>query len=154
TRHWAGTGRLEYLGVRRLALGASVWRGRSLSGAGIPGADMPDPAVTIAEGDGRGRIGRLELRGQWAMVFVGGADQRNHVRELREGSSPNIASRMLGWYADAAHPLLKFPSPREFIGFVRYEQFDTQHAMPAGFQPLSQFNRTAWEIGVSYYPDP
>ena len=41
-RHWAGTGRLEYLGVRRLTLGTSFWRGRTA--AGIPaGADFLSP---------------------------------------------------------------------------------------------------------------
>jgi len=153
-RHWAGTGRLEYLGVPRLALGTSFWRGRSLSGTGESGAAVPDPMVTVAEADGRGRVGRLELRGQWARVFIDGAGDLNQVRALREGANPNLASQMLGWYAEAAHPLLKFPSPREVIGFVRYERFDTQHVMPAGVQPLEQFNRSAWEFGVSYYPDP
>ena len=26
--------------------------------------------------------------------------------------------------------------------------------MPAGFQQLQQFDRDAWVVGVSYYPDP
>ena len=26
--------------------------------------------------------------------------------------------------------------------------------MPAGFQMLQQFDRDAWVVGVSYYPDP
>ena len=28
-RHWAGTGRLEYLALRRLALGTSFWTGKT-----------------------------------------------------------------------------------------------------------------------------
>jgi hypothetical protein len=38
--------------------------------------------------------------------------------------------------------------------FVRYENFDTQYRMPAGFQRLQQFDRDAWVVGFSYYPDP
>ena len=152
-RHWAGTGRLEYLGIRRLALGTSFWQGRSA--AGIPaGVELPEPKVTIAEVDGRGRLGRLDLRGEYAQVFIDGAEELNHLRALREGSDPNLASQMRGGYLEAAHPLLPFPSPREVVGFVRYERFDTQHKMPPGYLPLSEFNRSAWVVGVSYFPDP
>jgi hypothetical protein len=43
---------------------------------------------------------------------------------------------------------------RDLVGFVRYENFDTQFRMPAGFTPLKQFDRDAWVIGATYYPDP
>ena len=148
-RHMATTGRLEYLGTRRLALGASVWTGSSA-------ADSLQlaPRITLAEVDGRGRLGRFDLRGELAQVFVGDARELNRLRGLREGIDPNIASRMAGGYLEAAHPLLPFPSPREVVGFVRYERFNTQHAMPDGYFPLDEFNRSAWVLGVSYFPDP
>ena len=59
-RHWAGTGRVEYLGVPRLTLGASIWNGRTTSGS-----PNLDPRVTLVEADGRGRVGRLELRAEY-----------------------------------------------------------------------------------------
>jgi hypothetical protein len=148
-RHWAGTGRLEYLGVPRLTLGGSIWRGRTTSGS-----PTLDPRVTLAEADGRGRLGRLELRGEIAHVFVDQADELNRVRALREGVDPNIASQMFGAYLEAAHPILPFPPPREVVGFVRYEKFDTQFRMPTGYQPIGAFKGTAWIMGVSYFPDP
>jgi hypothetical protein len=148
-RHWAGTGRLEYLGVPRLTLGASIWSGRTTTGS-----PLLDPRVTLVEADGRGRLGRLELRGEMAHVFVGQADELNRLRALREGIDPNIASQMFGAYLEAAHPILPFPSPREVVGFVRYEEFDTQFRMPAGYQPIGAFKGTAWIMGVSYFPDP
>jgi hypothetical protein len=55
-------GRLEYLGVPRLTLGTSIWRGRTKRLATL------DPRVTLVEADGRGRLGRLELRGEIARV--------------------------------------------------------------------------------------
>src|SRR5205085_3433057 len=108
---------------RRLALGASFWSGRSLSGTGESLSAVPDPRVTLAELDARGRLGRLEMRGEWATVAIDGAGGLNLVRRLREGVDPNIASGMLGWYAEAAHPLLPFLSPREVVAFLRYEKF-------------------------------
>ncbi len=148
-RHWAGTGRLEYLGVRRLALGASFWTGKTTTGTTVL-----DPRVTVAEVDGRGRVGRLDLRGQYAHVVIDEAGDLNRLLRVSEGIGPNVASQMLGAYLEAAHPLLPFPSPREVVGFVRYERFDTQHRMPAGFLSLEQFDRSALVFGVSYYPDP
>jgi hypothetical protein len=32
--------------------------------------------------------------------------------------------------------------------------FDTQFRMPTGYQPLGEFDRTAWVTGFTYYPDP
>jgi hypothetical protein len=148
-RHWAGTGRVEYLGVPRLTLGASIWNGRTASGS-----PNLDPRVTLVEADGRGRVGRLELRGEYAQVFIDQADELNRLRALREGVDPNLASQMLGFYVEAAHPILPYPSPREVVGFVRYEKFDTQYKMPAGYLPIGAFKGSAWIAGISYFPDP
>jgi hypothetical protein len=148
-RHWAGTGRVEYLGVPRTTLGASIWSGRSATGS-----PNLDPRVTLIEADGRGRVGRLELRGEYAQVFIDQADELNRLRALREGVDPNIASQMLGFYVEAAHPILPYPSPREVVGFVRYEKFDTQYKMPAGYLPIGAFKGSAWVGGISYFPDP
>ena len=148
-RHWAGTGRVEYLGVPRLTLGASIWNGRTATGS-----PNLDPRVTLVEADGRGRVGRLELRGEYAQVFIDQADELNRLRALREGVDPNIASQMLGFYVEAAHPILPYPSPREVVGFVRYEKFDTQYKMPAGYLPIGAFKGSAWIAGISYFPDP
>ena len=38
--------------------------------------------------------------------------------------------------------------------FVRYENFDTQFRMPAGYTPLQQFDREAWVVGATYWPEP
>jgi hypothetical protein len=148
-RHWAGTGRVEYLGVPRLTLGASIWNGRTATGS-----RNLDPRVTLVEADGRGRVGRLELRGEYAQVFIDQADELNRLRALREGVDPNIASQMLGFYVEAAHPILPYPSPREVVGFVRYEKFDTQYKMPPGYLPIGAFKGSAWIGGISYFPDP
>ena len=131
-RHCAGTARVEYLGIRRLALGASIW-----SAGARRRTRLLDPRVTVAEVDGRGQIGRFELRGEFAKVFIPDAGQLNQLRRLREGIDPNVASQMLGAYVEVAHRLLPFPSPREVVGFARYERFDTQHRMPAGYLPLT-----------------
>ena len=42
----------------------------------------------------------------------------------------------------------------EVGAFLRYENFDTQYRMPAGYLPLRQFDRDAWVVGANYWPDP
>jgi hypothetical protein len=148
-RHFASTGRLEFVGIRRLALGTSFWTGKSTTDS-----TLLDPRVSIVEVDGRGRLNRLDLRGQYAHVFIQDAGELNRLLQVSRGTNPNVASQMLGAYLEAAHPVLWFRSAPEVVGFVRYERFDTQHRMPAGFLPIEQFNRSAWIFGVTYYPDP
>lgn len=148
-RHFASTGRLEYVGIRRLAVGASFWTGKSTTDS-----KLLDPRVSIAEVDGRGRLSRLDLRGQYAHVFIQDAGELNRLLQVSRGTNPNVASQMLGAYLEAAHPVLWFPSAPEVVGFVRYERFDTQYRMPAGFLPIEQFKRSAWIFGVTYFPDP
>ena len=42
----------------------------------------------------------------------------------------------------------------EVVAFGRAEAYRTQHAMPSGYRPLEQFNRSAWVVGAAYLPDP
>jgi hypothetical protein len=39
------------------------------------------------------------------------------------------------------------------ILFTRYEKFNTQQEMPAGYLPLAQFDRSAWVTGVTLKPN-
>jgi hypothetical protein len=45
-------------------------------------------------------------------------------------------------------------SPRDLVAFARYEYVDTQHRMPAGWLPLTEFRRDVVTAGVTYFPDP
>jgi len=54
---------LEYLGVRRLAIGHQFLARTNRRGNPRGMRILPEPKVTIAEVDGRGRVGRLDLRG-------------------------------------------------------------------------------------------
>lgn len=148
-RHFAGTGRVEYLGIPHLAAGASFWVGNS--GFSTPGVNA---TVRIGEVDARYHRGPLELRAQFARVQIGDAGRLNAVLQPRQGVSPNIASGTLGAYGEVAYRVWDKGPARDLVTFVRYENFDTQYRMPAGTLPLEQFDRDAWVVGASYYPDP
>ena len=146
----AVTGRVEYVGLRGLTTGASFWTGDS-GFAFRPRLDVP---VSLFDLDARYARDRLELRGQFARVEITNAGELNDALFRLSGVNPNIARTLQGSYAEAGYRVI---SGRRFgdIGtFVRYENYDTQYRMPDGYTPLEQFDREAWVVGATYWPDP
>jgi hypothetical protein len=148
-RNVAFTGRLEYLGVRGLTLGTSIWTGDS--SFAVPRLDT---SVRVSELDARYRRNRLELRGQFAHVRIDDAARLNESIGRTVGVDPNVAEAMRGFYGEASYRVWNGGSPRDLVAFVRYENFDTQFRMPDGYLPLEEFDRDAVVTGVTYYPDP
>ena len=148
-RSLAGTGRFEYVGQPGLVLGTSFWSGDT----GFRDVRF-DTSVTMVEFDGRYRIGEFETRGQYAHGFLDGMGDLNASRQRTIGVSPNVADRIRGFYFEGSYFVLAKPAPRELAVFLRYENFDTQYRMPSGYQPLKEFDRDAWVVGMTYFPDP
>jgi hypothetical protein len=147
----AVSGRLEY---RRgsLTAGGSFWVGGS--GFGLSRLDIETPDVGVWSLDARYRRGRLETRGQWSVVTIDGAGDLNRALQMQTGLNPNIASRLLGAYGEAAWRVSPDSWLHEIVAFGRYELYDTQNRMPDGFLPLEEFQRSAWVVGTTYFPDP
>ena len=148
-RNLAGTGRLEYVGTPGLVLGTSFWTGET----GFRDLRF-DTSVSMFEFDGRYRLGELETRGLYAHAFLDGMGELNRSIQRTVGVSPNIAEEIRGFYLEGSYFVIPKPAPLELAAFVRYENFDTQHKMPDGFLPLHEFDRDAWIIGLTYFPDP
>ena len=148
-RNVALTGRGEYVGVAGLTVGTGFWTGDS--SFSVPRLDT---TVRIVEADARYQRDRLEIRGEYAHVFIGDAVRLNEAIERTIGVSPNIARELRGFYGEAAYRIWAAGSPRDLVAFLRYENFDTQFRMPDGFVPLEEFDRDAIIVGTTYYPDP
>ena len=148
-RHVAGTGRVEYVGTPGVVLGASVWSGDT--GFAFPRLDS---SVTLVEADGRYRAGELTLRGLYAHAYLDGMGALNRAVQRLTGVSPNVAEQMRGFYLEGSYFVVPRPAPREVAMFLRYENFDTQYRMPAGFEALPAFDRDAWIVGATWFPDP
>jgi DtxR family Mn-dependent transcriptional regulator len=146
----AVTGRLEYVGYRGLTLGASAWSGRS----GFEFRPRFDVPVSLVEADARYSRRGLELRGQFAQIWIDNADLLNQALALRVGVNPNIGSALRGFSLEGSRRFLTGSRVGEVGGFVRYENFDTQYRMPTGYVPLLEFDRDAWVVGANYWPDP
>jgi hypothetical protein len=146
----AMTGRVEYVGVRGLTAGASFWTGKS-GFAFRPRFDVP---VSVVAADARYTRRRLELRAQFADVAIDNAGALNDAIGRTTGVNPNIASGLRGAYAEAGYRILEGWRAGDVGVFARYESYDTQNRMPAGYLPLEQFDRDAVVVGATYWPDP
>jgi len=145
----ATTGRLEYVGIRGLTAGASVWTGHS----GFEFRPRFDVPVTLGEADVRYSRDRLELRGQFAQVAISNAGDLNDAMGRAVGVDPNVASALRGFYGEAGYRVISGASYGDVGLFARYENFDTQFRMPGGYLPLREFDRDALVFGVTYWPD-
>lgn len=150
TGRGALTGRLEYVGIRGLTAGTSFWTGRS----GFEFRPRFDVPVTVLETDVRYARGRLEGRAQIADVSISGAGDLNDAMARTTGVSPNVASRLRGAYVEGAYRVISGADAGDLGIFVRHEIVNTQFRMPAGYQPLGAFDRKAWVVGATYWPDP
>jgi hypothetical protein len=146
----AVTGRVEYVGIRGFTSGASFWTGSS-GFAFRPRFDVP---VRVVEADVRYSRDRLELRGQFARVGISGADDLNDAMFRQSGVNPNIARELRGSYVEAGYRIVSGRPFGDIGAFVRYENFDTQFRMPDGYVPLEEFDRDAWVVGATYWPEP
>ena len=138
------------MGTRGLTVGGGVWSGTSQ----LVRTSRVESNVTLGEVDARYGRNRLELRGEFAQVSIGNAAQLNETVGRATGVPPNIARTLRGFYGEAGYRIWASGAPRDLVGFVRYENFDTQFRMPSGLLPLKEFDRDAWVTGVTYYPDP
>jgi len=146
----AVTGRVEYVGIRGLTAGVSFWTGSS----GFEFRPRFDVPVRLFEADVRYARDRLEARGQFAQVGIRGAADLNDAIARQSGVNPNVARSIRGGYLEAGYRLISGAAFGDIGAFLRYENIDTQFRMPDGYVPLKEFDRAAWVVGATYWPDP
>lgn len=146
---FAYTGRVEYIGLPDLTVGAAFWTGRSAT----PFQQLRT-ATHVGEIDVRYQRGRAEFRGQFAQVGITNAGELNDALRRLTGVQPNVAETLRGFYTEAAYRIWDAGAPRDMVAFVRYENFDTQYRMPPGTPPLKTLDRDAWVTGITYFPEP
>jgi hypothetical protein len=146
----AATGRVEFVGVRGLTAGASVWAGSS----GFEFRPRFDVPVRLFEADVRYARNRFEGRAQLAQVGIRGAGDLNDAIARTTGVSPNVARTLRGGYLEASYRVISGAAWGDIGAFARYENVDTQFRMPSGYVPLKEFDRDQWVVGATYWPEP
>lgn len=144
-------GRLDFTGVPGLLVGGSAYIGGS--GQDLKTASGEDIGVgtTLLEGHLEWRGRGLELR---AMAVQGELDDvANLNRALGFTGSQSVGERLTGHYVQLGYDVL---SPRggeqALTPYMRWEQYNTQDEVPAGFRANPANDVESLTLGFAYQP--
>ena len=152
-------GRLDYTPTPSLLLGTSFYTGDQGNNQVVGDTKIPDTSLTLWEMHAQYRSYGLELRTLFTMAHLGDAAALTQaLRTTKDiGTTDTIANTMLGAYAEIGYDILPLLSPgtEQYLApFVRFEYYDTQENLPAGFARTSNAEQRLWTSGVSYKPFP
>jgi hypothetical protein len=149
---WGWVGRLDYVGTLGLTLGGSAFYGQTAHNREIDGETV-DGALTILEGHLLYKARGWDLTGLLAYSTVGDVSQLNALKSLEGDDS--IGEELLGWYVQAGYDVLRSTSTdHELLPYVRYEEVNTQRAVPSGFEIDPSRDLSVLSLGLAWKPIP
>ncbi len=153
-RDWGVTGRLQYKGVPGLRLGTSFMMGNTGQGD----ATINGGLLSLVEADAKYSFQGFDLEGAFAFTNLSDAGNVNLSRVTADPTFTNFVGRqMMGWYLEGAYHVFHHILPdtkHDLVVFGRYEDFNTQHKMPAGYAANPANDRNTVTTGISYLPVP
>jgi thiamine biosynthesis lipoprotein ApbE len=151
---WGVTGLVEY---RRSGFraGVSAFTGGAAQGdttiAGEPFTGRTSLWEAHGEYQGRG----LSLRALYARGTIDEAERFNERNGFTGNAS--VGSSLFGWYGEAGYDVLRLLAPGSewnLTPYLRYEQYDTQDEVPAGYARNPAHERTVLTAGAALFPHP
>jgi hypothetical protein len=154
TRSFAVTGRLDYTGLPGIVAGASFFTGNSGQGRVTPSGESFAGRTTFVDLHLDARYRGASFRAVWARSTVGDAVSIDRMNDL-EGNE-TVGSRQEGFYVEAGFDVFSLvPRTRmSLIPFARFEAYDTQASVPAGYARNPQNDTRAVTAGVNFKPIP
>jgi len=159
---FAFVGRVDVDIVDGLMVGGSVYAGQSgqeqdvdPDGTGTNNFLAPDLMTHIYELHAQYKGYGASFRGLWSEAFVDEAGEFNRQYALG-GVTPNLASRMQGWYVEAGYDVLYFvdSTKASLEPYFRFEQLDTQHKTPTGVIRDGSQDVNIYVAGLQFKPIP
>ena len=152
----AFVGRLEYDPIPGLKVGGSVFYGNTGQDEEVDGQTI-DGLFQMYEVDAQFQYAGLDLRALSVWTMLDDAALINQLNEY-EGSK-SVGEEQSGWYVLGAYNIFSALNSgskyMEYLApFFRYEKFDTQKDVPAGYERNPANERTQYTIGVNYKPIP
>lgn len=148
----AGVVRVDYAAIDGLLVGGSAYRGDS-------GQDLPfSLETTLVEGHVDWKWKGLEVRALAVAAEVDGAGDLSTYLAARDELDPAafdpVGEEMRGWYVQIGYDLFSVLNPGEasLTPFVRYEEFNTQDKVPAGFTASGKNDVQLTTVGLNYKP--
>ena len=133
----------------------SVARGLGDSGQGVEGADggTLGVATTIIDAHAEWRARGLRARALWSRAEVDDVAELNPVLGLAGAAS--VGEELEGWYLEAGYDTLASRGGRASLTpFVRWEEIDTQVAVPSGWGRNPGNDQRVLTLGLAYQPLP
>lgn len=156
-RDFGAAGRLQYKGISGLRLGTSLFLANTGQGDGA----FDGAFLSMIEADAKYSFEGIELDGIFVLSNLSDAGNINTALVARADPADPftdfVASRMIGWYLEGAYHLFHhlLPNTRhDVVLFARFEDFNTQQSMPAGFAANAANDRNTLTVGASYLPIP
>ncbi|HEX4498642.1 MAG TPA: hypothetical protein VIE43_23390 [Thermoanaerobaculia bacterium] len=149
---FAWVGRVDYTGVPGLLVGGSAFTGDSGQGLVNETGKKIGGRVTLYEGHVDWHWRGLQFRALGVKSTVDDTADINHALGL-EGDEA-IGKAQQGAYAELGYDVLSLGSgsKQRFIPFARYERYDTQSEVAAGFERDPANDVHTLTVGFNYYP--
>lgn len=144
------TGRVEW-GRPGLKLGVSFWYGGSAGPDSSLGTGLFAAPVFFLTADARYDIGPFAFRGEAGNVSI------TDAAAINAAYGNEVGSRIAGWYLEAAWNALSVLAPhsvQRLALFARYDQANTQAAVPTGTIQNGAFDRRTATFGLTWKPIP
>lgn len=136
--------KLDYYGIQGLKLGLAGYAGRTQA---TDYENRNDDAFAVGVKmiglDARYINQRFSARGQFIKTYIDGAAAYNTQY------SSDLGDEMQGWYIEGAYDLISQDNGQNLTGFIRYEDYDTHHAV-SGITENLAYDRQDVTVGLSY----
>jgi hypothetical protein len=143
---WAS--RVDVTPVPGVTAGAALYLDRADHGS-APSSFPVSLWETHLQADWRG----ASVRGLYAEGTIGNAADLNAAQGFAGAQS--VGRRLFGGYAEAAFDVLTLardPKGQSLSPFFRYERYDTQWRVPAGYAKDPANSRVEYTLGLTYKP--
>ena len=151
---FAIVGRLDWEPVEGFLLGGSVYSGHSAQGRTTPAGESFGANVTMTELHSEWKWRGVQLRALWVETSIDDVRQLNEANGLTGAKS--VGEEQDGWYAEAGFDLASVMNlgKHSLIPYVRFEDYDTQKVVPAGYVNDPKTAVEILTIGFAWKPIP
>jgi hypothetical protein len=150
---FAWVGRFDYSATPGLLAGASLYTGDSGQGLSDAAGNTIDAQTTILEGHVDWEWRGLEARALYAEAAVDDVARLNQALGLT--GSRSIGESLEGYYVELGYDLFarwREDDIRSLIPYARWEYFDTQVEVPAGFSRDPARAVESLTLGIGFRP--
>jgi hypothetical protein len=147
----AWVGRLDYTGLPGILVGGSAYAGDSGQGLRTAAGRRIGVGTRIYEAHAEWKWRGLEARALGVQATLDDVAALNEI--LGRTGEESIGSKIEGYYVQLGYDLLAGRGgEKALIPFARYERYDTQKEVPAGFRRNPANDVSSLTVGLSFKP--